>query len=156
MIRQNGYDRCTYFKAECQYNFNVAAHFVLGEMLRLVRYIKARRRGQQLVCWSYLSAKVSALFRWYHQDMDSDHFSEQALTTWGTIVLDRRLPEDMHLDLLGLVDCRTPQAMDAALVVLSRRIAQAVLPGCGPADAPAAGLAHQYLAFIESELESNM
>src|SRR5450759_3211407 len=107
MIRQNGYDRCTYFKAKCQYNFNVAAHFVLGEMLRSVRYIKARRRGQQLACWSYLSAKVSALFRWYHQDMDSDHFSEQALTTWDTIVLDRRLPEAVRLDLLGLVDCRT-------------------------------------------------
>jgi hypothetical protein len=131
-----------------------AAHFLLGEMLSSVRYVKARRRGQHLAGWRFLSAKANALIRGYEWDGNSASFPANALSTWEYTALDRRLPAALRLELLSLVDCRTPQAMDAALLALSRRIAALILPQCGPDDAPAAPLVQRYLAFIASELDS--
>ncbi len=127
-------------------------HFLIGELLGSIRYVKARKRRQHLTCWRFLSARLNALLRSYQWEEGSPGFPASSLNTWDFAALDRRLPEADRLRWLRQVDCRTPEAMDDALVGLTRLLIERVYPGCANDDTPAARLVCEMLYFIEQEL----
>jgi hypothetical protein len=129
-----------------------AAHFMLGEMLGSIRYVKARKRRQHLVCWRYLSAKLNARLRCGLWDANPQSFPQNPLTTWQFTALDQRLPEPERLELLAATHCDEPSEMDGSLVNLTVRIVQSIQPSLGPADASAVAITQHYLEFIAHEL----
>jgi hypothetical protein len=126
-------------------------HFLLGELMGSVRYLKARKRGQHLTCWRFLSAKLNALLRVYTWQIGETDFPK-ALNTWDFATLDQRLDESKRLALLASMNCRMPAEMDGALLDLTRRIVLRICPGCVDQDAPLASLTRAYLEFITAEL----
>lgn len=130
-----------------------AAHFLLGEMLSAVRYVKSRRRSQHFTCWRFLSAKMNALLRCLAWDGDPGHFPQNPLSTWDFAALDRQVAEPDRLELLALLDCSAPKAMDTALLRITRRILAAVQPALRQEGAAAVELAQEYLEFIARELD---
>ncbi len=130
-----------------------AAHFMLGEVLGAIRYVKARKRRQHLTCWRFLSAKLNARLRCEVWDTNLQSFPQYPLTTWQFAELDRRLPEPERLELLAATRVADPSEMDASLVDLTSRIVQVVQPSLGSDDAPAVAIAQQYLEFIAHELK---
>ena len=117
-----------------------------------IRYVKARRRGQHLTCWRFLSARLNALLRSYSWKAGGPRFSTAGLNTWDFAALDRCLPEADRLRWLAQIDCRTPRAMDDAMVCLSHQVTERIYPGWAVDDAPEAGLIREMLSFIEQEL----
>ena len=128
------------------------AYFLIGELMGSIRYLIARRRGQHLTCWRFLSARMNALLRSYFWEAGSPRFSTPGLNTWDFAALDRGLPEADRLGWLAQIDCRTPRAMDSAMISLSHQLIERVYPGCAADDAPAARLIREMLCFIEQEL----
>lgn len=127
-------------------------HFLVGELLGSIRYVKARKRRQHLTCWRFLSARLNALLRSYQWEQGSPSFPASSLNTWDFAALDRRLPEADRLRWLELVNCRTPQAMDGAMVRLSYQLIERIYPGWAADDEPAAHLIREMLGFVEREL----
>jgi hypothetical protein len=128
------------------------AHFLFGELLGSLRYAKARRRGQHLTCWRFLSAKLNALLRTYAWDGDEQNFPPAPLSTWDYTALDRSLPEADRLALLREIDLRSPQEMDHVLLNLTHQIAGRISSQSQSGDKPAARLVRKYLLFLEAEL----
>lgn len=127
-------------------------HFLIGELLGSIRYVKARKRRQHLTCWRFLSARLNALLRSHQWEGGSPVFPASSLNTWDFAALDRRLPEADRLRWLELVDCRTPGTMDDALIALTHLLIERVYPGCATDNTPAAQLIREMLHFIEREL----
>jgi len=127
-------------------------HFLLGELLSSVRYGKARRRRQHLVCWRFLSAKLNALVRCYQWDRNPFRFPGAALSTWDFAALDRRLSEGERLGLMSGLKTASPAEMDRSLVEITRRIAAQIDPGYNSKDTREATLVREILSFIESDL----
>ncbi len=127
-------------------------HFLIGEMLSSVRYLKARKRGQHLACWRFLSAKFNALLRCYLWEPGDSQFPSASLNTWDFTALDRQLPEPDRLHLLRTIDCGSPRVMDSALLDIARRIADRVYPDYASEDSPAARLIREYFGFLLDEL----
>ncbi len=127
-------------------------YFLIGEMLSAVRYLKARKRGQHLTCWRFLSARFNALLRCYMWEPGDLKFPAASLRTWDFTDLDRLLPEPERLRLLEMINCRSPQDMDSALLDLTRRIADRVYPSYTSDDTPEAHLVREYFAFLLDEM----
>ena len=127
-------------------------HFLIGELMGSIRYVKARRRGHHLTCWRFLSARLNALLRSYSWEAGSPRFPTLGLNTWDFAALDRCLPEADRLSWLGQIDCRTPGAMDQALVALTRLLSERIYPGWAGEETPAARPIREMLRFIEQEL----
>ena len=121
-------------------------------MISAVRYLRARKRGQHLACWRFLSAKFNALLRCYLWEPGDPQFPLSALNTWDFTALDRQLPELDRLFLLEIINCRSPQAMDSALLNLTRRIAAIIYPSYAADDGPEARLIREYFGFILDEM----
>ncbi len=140
-----------------------AAHFLTGELLSAVRYVKARKRSQHLACWRFLSAKFNALLRCYAwspqegreaREGNEQNFPQTVLTTWDFTALDRALPESERLELLAGLELHTPAAMDRALLALIRQIAGRLAPEYQTDPDPLSRLAREYIEFIGQELAS--
>jgi len=127
-------------------------HFLTSELLGSVRYVKARRRGQHLTCWRFISGRLNALLRSYQWDGRSQRFPQTPLSTWDYAALDRLLPESDRLHWLALVDCRTPCAMDQALVTLTRCLVERICPDWASDDTPAGQHIRDIFSFIAQEL----
>jgi len=127
-------------------------HFLLGELLGSVRYVKARKRRQHLACWRFLSAKFNALLRCYRWEPGCPVLPGAAMTTWDYTALDRQLPEEQRLGLLSGLQAGSPAEMDRSLLALTLQIAGRVMPGYVTATTREARLVRAYLNFIEREL----
>lgn len=57
------------------------------------------------------------------------------------------------MTLLQTANNSTPEAMDLGLLVVTRRIADQILPCLAEGDRQAIDLAQKYLGFVESELD---
>lgn len=132
--------------------WNSPRHFLLGELLSSVRYVKARKRRQHLACWRFLSAKFNALLRCYHWNRDPLHFPEAAMNTWDFIALDRQLSEDERLGLLSGLKAASPPEMDRSLVEITGRIAALIDPDYPKKDTHQGRLVREMLRFIQNEL----
>ncbi len=129
-----------------------AEYFLIGELLSSIRYIKARKRGQHLTCWRFLSAKFRALLCCYLWDGDFRHFPETSLSTWDFTALDRRVVERERLDLLKYFNYQSPGEMNFALLEMTRKIAARIFPDNAVEEPRAGLLIHEYLNFLEDEL----
>lgn len=125
-----------------------AAYFLMSQLLGAVRYLKARKRGQHLSCWRFLSAAFHASLRCRGWDGDAEHFPSDPLSTWDFAALDAALPESERLERLQALRVQSPAQMDATLIELTRGLAACLCPP----EAHAARLTAAYLEFIESEL----
>jgi len=129
-----------------------AAHFITGQMLAAVRYIKARKRGQALLCWRYLSAAIHALLISLRWDGDPLRFDASPLSNRDYQQLDLRLPAEERALLFAALDLRTPQAADRALLITLRQLAERIWPEYAAGDDELAGLIRRCLAFTAEEL----
>ena len=127
-------------------------HFLLGELLGSVRYVKARQRRQHLACWRFLSAKFNALLRCCPWQRGQAQFPPGVKTTWDFTALDRRLSEGERLDLLSGLKTSSPVEMDRSLVEITRRIIARIDPGYKVEDTPQAAIIRAMMSFIASEL----
>ena len=127
-------------------------HFLLGELLGSVRYVKARKRQQHLACWRFLSAKFNALLRCYRWEQGGPQFPPGVKTTLDFTTLDRRLSERERLALLSGLKAASPPEMDRSLVEITRRLAAQIDPAFHSKDTHQAALVREMLSFIESEL----
>lgn len=126
--------------------------FLLGELLSSVRYAKARKRGQHLTCWRFVSAKLNALLRCYRWDGDPRRFPETSLSTWDYSALDRAMPESERLALFNQVNLHSPDEMDQTLIHLTRKIADHICSFDLYGETTAKSILQDYLSFIENEL----
>ncbi len=129
-----------------------AAHFLVGQLLGAVRYLKARKRGQHLACWRYLSAALNGLLACARWEGDPLRFNAAPLSSREYVELDRRLPAAERAELFAALDLRTPLAMDRALLVVVRRISACICPDYAASEAQLARLVREYLAFTAEEL----
>jgi hypothetical protein len=129
-----------------------AAHFLMGELIGSVRYVKARKRGQSLTCWRFLSTKFNALLRCYPWDNDPPLFFDSALTTWEFKTLDRVLPEEERKTLLESLTVHSPQEMDLALIHFTKKITDRIYPNYKTDRTRRAQVIRKYINFLESEL----
>jgi hypothetical protein len=129
-----------------------AGHFLVGELLGSVRYVKARKRAQHLTCWRFLSAKMNALLRCYAWDGQRRNFPPAALNTWDFVALDRGMPEAERLALLAGIGLSSAAEMDRTLLELTRRIAEKIEPEYKTDASRLARLVREYLVFLEQEM----
>ncbi len=129
-----------------------AAYFLTGELLSSVRYVKARKRGQHLTCWRFLSAKLRALLRCYLWDGDRRHFPETSFSTWDFVALDRMVAETERLDLLKNFNCQSPVEMDLSMLEMTHKIADWICSNPQEEDSQISLLIREYINFIEGEL----
>ncbi|MCE5259698.1 MAG: hypothetical protein LLG44_11705, partial [Chloroflexi bacterium] len=129
-----------------------AAHFLVGQLLGAVRYLKARQRGQQLACWRYLSAALNGVLICVRWEGDPLRFNAAPLSSREHGKLDQRLAAAEREGLFTMLDLRTPAAMDRAFLVLVRRISACICPDYAASEAQLARLVREYLAFMAEEL----
>lgn len=129
-----------------------AAHFLLGELMGSVRYVKARKRGQHLTCWRFLSAKFNALLRCYQWNGDCDNFPQASLNTWDYTALDRTLSESERLSLLHGLSLQSPQEMDCSLIDITKKIAAKIFPDYLVNASVHSQLVRESIYFIEHQL----
>lgn len=131
--------------------YGANGHVLLDELISLVRYTRAQRRGRRLTCWRFARGAVDTLLRMLAAG-DTGTIPGQ-LSTWDYVALDVRLGEEQGRALLNLFDWSTPERMDWARVALSEQIVarlRARAGGIGEAIPPA--IERPTLAFVRKEL----
>ncbi|MGC4192066.1 MAG: nucleotidyltransferase domain-containing protein [Thermomicrobiales bacterium] len=127
-------------------------HAMLEQLLSATRYVKARKRGQILTAYRFVSALATTIFATLEAERTGDIGSLwRKPSTSSFLALDRHLPANQRHDLLSLLDFSTPERMDAAVPELLRHnlALHDALPGVSafPPD-----IAARLIAFIEDEL----
>jgi predicted nucleotidyltransferase len=128
-------------------------HFVVGQLLGGVRYVKARKRGQDWTCWRFASAQVDwlATMLWGRSRNWSD--PGKKLTTWEYIELDAAMRDDKGRMPLSAWDFSTPAAMDDGFCrLLERTIALAREKAENMGKSIPLDLAESLMRFIRVEL----
>lgn len=69
-------------------------HFVLGHLLGVTRYLKARKRGNTLTSWRFAHALAEAVLAVAYMSSTGSPLLERKLTTAEYVDLDRRLAGD--------------------------------------------------------------
>jgi hypothetical protein len=128
-----------------------SGHLLLEELVSLVRYAKARRRGQHLTAWRFARGALETLLR-LRAAPETDPVPPQ-LSTWDFVTLDERLAEPERLGLVATLDWSTPTRMDQARVSLADAVIAAVRArALAQNDALPPELEQETLAFVRSEL----
>jgi hypothetical protein len=96
-----------------------SGHLLLEELVSLVRYTKARRRGRHLTCWRFARAAFDTLLRLQAAGADG---VPARLSTWDYVALDDGLGEEERLSLTAALDWATPAGMDRGRVLLAEAI----------------------------------
>lgn len=92
-----------------------AQHFVLGHLLGITRYLKARRRGHVFTCWRFASALIDAMLALrYMRAFPAERFARK-LATGEYLELDRMVNTAEHDRFFDRLDLSSPEAMDAAV-----------------------------------------
>lgn len=94
-------------------------HFVLGQLLGVTRYLKARRRGHVFTCWRFASALIDAMLALRYMRAIPGERLARKLATGEYLELDRMVDAADHDRFFGVLDLSGPDAMDAAV----RRVA---------------------------------
>lgn len=70
-------------------------HFVIGHLLGVTRYLKARRRGNTFTSWRFAQALAEALLAMAYTSSTDSQWLDRRLTTREYILLDRHVPGDL-------------------------------------------------------------
>lgn len=93
-------------------------HFVVGHLLGATRYVKARRRGNDLVCWRFASALVNAVLALHYSRACHMPFLGRALTTLEYLDLDHALPVADRDRLLSVLHLASAADMNRSVRLL--------------------------------------
>jgi hypothetical protein len=130
-------------------------HQVLAELSAAERYLRARKRGQNLLCWRFIRAMPDRMLTLLRDQRNVKQVYEQPLTTWEIKSLESILSADERAQFIGHLGWSEPAAMDANLLWFNGEIirllrARAVaLNETVPEDVMA-----RHLGFIRDELGS--
>jgi hypothetical protein len=105
----------------CALRPGTPGHFVVGQLLGGIRYVKARKRGQHWTCWRFASAQADWLagMLWGRSRNWAD--PGRKLTTWEYVELDTAMRDNKARMPPSGWDFSTPTAMDDGLCDLLER-----------------------------------
>lgn len=88
-------------------------HFLLGQFIGGVRYVKARKRGQPMTCYRFAAACVDWRLALMFARLKEDPGRRSKLSTPEYVEFDRLLSDDERSTLLHALDFSSLAAMDA-------------------------------------------
>lgn len=90
-------------------------HFLLGQFIGGVRYVKARKRGQPMTCYRFAAACIDWQFALTYARLKEDPTRRSKLSTPEYVEFDRVLSADERSTLLHALDFSCLAAMDAVV-----------------------------------------
>jgi len=93
-------------------------HFLVGQLLGATRYAKARKRGQSLTCWRFVSAMVDWICALLHEQAHQWRDAGGKLTTEQYVALDATADLATVRRLLSALDLSSADKMDSAVMQL--------------------------------------
>ncbi len=90
-------------------------HFLLGQFIGGVRYVKARKRGQPMTCYRFAAACVDWQLALMYARLKCDPGHRSKLSTPDYVEFDHLLSEDQRSSLLHSLDFSSLRAMDAVV-----------------------------------------
>lgn len=128
-------------------------HFLLGQFLGGMRYVKAHKRGQTATCYRFAVAAMDWRMRTYYACLTGNHSLQTKLSTQEYAALDGLLAPEQQSDLLALLDLSTPEAMDHAVCAIFERLRIDCLDiAAKRGEVLPEGVFLRMLRFIKSEL----
>jgi hypothetical protein len=128
-------------------------HVVHGELIGLTRYVRARRREQELVCWKFFQALVNrTLVFQFITTVDSSRAPVNPLLTHEYTMLQRHLPPPARDRLSELLAIASPAAMDRSVGHLARMLVHAAVDA-GPVSAACQREMNRLLSWLGKELD---
>lgn len=129
-------------------------HLVIDELIASVRYIKARKRGQELTCWRFLRVKPDRLLHLIAQRAQAWSPREQPLTTWDYKALDGAIDAAERRHLVQHLNWSEPRMMDRSCYWLTQQIIQlAQQKALAQDEFLPAQIIDRHLAFVRAELD---
>lgn len=96
--------------------YGSVGHFLLGQFIGGVRYCKARKRGQALSCYRFVSAAADWCLRTLYVYLTGSKLSGQAkLSTEEYLTLDHIDTNGRGYGILATLDYSTPKKMDLSI-----------------------------------------
>ena len=129
-------------------------HFVVGHLLGVTRYVKARKRGQTLTSWRFAQALAEAALAAVYSSSTGFPLLERKPTTAEYIDLDRRLPMNRAMTVFKHLCYADEHGMDESV----RFFVNELLSGLTPAqdrDTTVNIVVTTLESFIISELSRN-
>ena len=131
--------------------FESEQHVLLGHLLAITRYVKARKRRNLATCWRFASALADAVFAAHYRHAGSQRPVRGRLGTREYQALDTQVPRVVSKELMSLLDFSSPTAMDQAVYLLMHELVDAFGRGFDPRHIPASIL-ERFNAFAMREL----
>lgn len=126
-------------------------HVLLGHLLGITRYAKARKRDNLATCWRFASALADAVFAACYRTAGSETPLQGRLGTMEYLALDTQVPCALSPSLMSALNFSSPEAMDQAVYLLMHELVDAFGRGSNPHHIPAPIL-EKFNAFAIREL----
>jgi hypothetical protein len=126
---------------------------VLEELIASERYVRARKRGQQLLCWRFIRDKPDRWLRLHCVQHSAGKSYEGSLTTCDIKALEEQLPPPIVAQFTNNLSWAEPGAMDAGMLWFTDEILRLwrVQAAILNEDLPEK-MIKRHLAFIRDEL----
>ncbi|MHB0877077.1 MAG: nucleotidyltransferase domain-containing protein [Anaerolineae bacterium] len=130
-----------------------AGHTLVGHLISGLRYAKARKRGQSLVCWRYAAAIADWLATLLLERADGWQDLGRKINSSEYYRLDGVVPPEDRQRFADCLDFAMPAAMDASLCrLLGWMVELAHDEAAATGQAPPPAAAARLLRFLEAEL----
>lgn len=127
-------------------------HFLFGQLIGGMRYLKARKRGQVLTCYRFASATAQWCARAMFDRVTGQFSLDRKLTTTEFLALDK-LEAGGRAEFLEKLDFSTPLAMDRAVyALLTDLVEHTKVIAANTDDELPEALIERVLAFVRREL----
>lgn len=128
-------------------------HFLLGKFLGTARYLKARKRGQQMMCYRFASATADWCARIIYARLSGDDSLVGRLSTSEYLALDALAANDQTIDFLKSFDFSTPAAMDRAMrSLVSLHIEHSRALALSHGETIPGDITERFVRFMQNEL----
>ena len=98
--------------------YGTIEHFVVGQILGATRYVKARRRGNDILCWRFASALMDATLALLYAETCRKTILDRRLTSSEYLELDARLDPARRSRMLSRMQLASADAMDRSVRLL--------------------------------------
>ncbi len=131
-------------------------HFAVGQLLGGIRYVKARKRGQNWTCWRFASAQIEWLASMLLELSRNWADLGRKLTTWEYIELDALMQKDNPRIPHSVWNFSCPASMDDGFcIMLDRTVALAREKAENLGETFPHDIAERLMHFIRIELDQN-
>lgn len=132
-----------------------AEHIVLGELLSLTRYVKARKRECDFTCWRFASSLAHAfLSLLYTLHVSPNNSVHTRLSTTEFLALDSSVPEHIRTEILNTINFSDPVQMDQTVYHLSLRLVELLEKRPEGSPIPVE-LTDRLFTFVDEELSTS-